>query len=368
MGHWRTKELTIYVCGGCNLQCNYCYPGDYIPNIIMANENFVFKGIDFFLVENKEKYNSNKIRFYALGEPTLNINLIKKVVHYIKDKISPAIEYEIQTNGVFNNATAKWLKDNMSMIWVSYDGLPDIHDAQRKSKSGLGTAHTVEQNIHALCEGKTKVGIRPTITNLSINRMGEITHYAAQNLNVDAIYFHPEIKQQGKKVTNEKDIFSVSLMSFAKKYVADVLPLSQIYSLFVGNHLTVNFDEKCSYYCRACLPAPQLTLDGYISACDKAPLGGDNKFNQMIFGKWDENKNEIIIYDDVVNLLKSRKVENITECMSCTIKHNCAGGCLGECNFLNGDIFKINPHYCQAVKYLSKHIKRNTELFPFLHP
>ena len=368
MGHWRTKGLTIYVCGGCNLRCSYCYPGDYIPKITYANEKFVFRGIDYFLKEKHNIYALNKIRFYALGETTLNIELIKKVVNYVKLYIDRDIEYEIQTNGVFSKNTANWLKDNMNIVWISYDGLPDVHNAQRKSKKGHDTSDAVENNIKILKKGKTKLGIRPTITNLSINRMPEIIDYAANVLNVDAVYLHPMIKQQGKEVINSEDIFAISLMEFSKRYVEDVYPNLSKYKLFVGNHLTINFDERCCYYCRACLPSPQLTLDGFISACDKAPVGNDAKFKQMIFGKWDEKKNKIIIYDDVMSRLRSRNVENMTPCKDCEVKYNCAGGCLGECNFLNGSIFKINKNYCEAIKYLAKHLPRNQGIYPFLHP
>ena len=169
MGHWRTKELTIYVCGGCNLQCEYCYPGDYIPGVTKANEKFVFSGIDYFMIENRDKYRMNKIRFYALGEPTLNIDLIKRIVEYVNTNVSGITEYEIQTNGVFNAEVAKWLADNMSMIWISYDGLPDFQNSQRKYKGSSGnTADIVEQNISIIRQGKTKLGIRPTITNASM--------------------------------------------------------------------------------------------------------------------------------------------------------------------------------------------------------
>jgi sulfatase maturation enzyme AslB (radical SAM superfamily) len=77
MGHVNSKELTIYTTDKCNLNCVYCYPGDYKESYRVISSEFVISAIDYFLRDQSGPCNIDKVRFYALGEPTLEIDLIK---------------------------------------------------------------------------------------------------------------------------------------------------------------------------------------------------------------------------------------------------------------------------------------------------
>jgi sulfatase maturation enzyme AslB (radical SAM superfamily) len=55
------------------------------------------------------------------------------------------------------------------------------------------------------------------------------------------------------------------------------------------------------------------------------------------------------------------------ECKNCDYLKNCAGGCLGKVASVSGDILKIDPNWCEAVRYLGRFIKRNTGLYPVRH-
>ncbi len=368
MAHWRSKELTIYITDECNMDCDYCYPGNYKEGRRVISSDFVISAINFFLRDQSGPCHLNKLRYYALGEPTLEMELIK-TSHAHAVKVGPAdISFELQTNGAFSSKAAAWIRNNIDVVWVSLDGPPEIHDAQRPFPNRSPSSPVVLRNIKKLLQGSCKVGIRPTITPLSITRMNEILQFS-QHLGVDALYFHHAIKSQGKNSKTEGSLYQVPLMEFARRYLEDVVPFIPAAGLFVGNFLTINFDEESPYYCRSCLACPQLTVDGYISACDKAPLGTDQRFRSMIIGRWDENAQQIHLFPDKIHHLQRRRIENMDPCRNCEIRLNCGGGCLGESNFLFGDMYKPIDEYCQAVKFLAAHLPRNTgKLFPFTHP
>ncbi|MBF0383782.1 MAG: radical SAM protein [Magnetococcales bacterium] len=366
MSHWRSKELTIYLNDSCNMGCVYCYPGDYKENVRVISKEFALAGIDYFIKNKKGPTQLDRVRFYALGEPTLEMGLIKDLYYYAKSVAEEDISFELQSNGTFTNDDAEWIGNHIDTVWISLDGPPEIHDAQRPLSSGGVSSDLILNNIKVISHGISSIGMRPTITNLSIDRMAEILEFAS-SINVDALYFHPEIKAQGKNVRSD-GVYNIGLVEFAIRYIEDILPKLPIEGLFVGNFLTINFDEKTSIYCRSCLPCPQLTVDGYISACDKAPLGSDARFDSMIFGKWDAKNQLINLYQDKIDYLKSRKVENMEPCKECAISKNCGGGCLGEMNFYKGDIFVVNKEYCEAIKLLASNIPLNAGLYPHTHP
>ena len=141
---------------------------------------------------------------------------------YFKDSVE-TIKKELQTNGGFSSNAATWIAQNIDMVWVSLDGPPDIHDAQRFFTNKTPSSSVVLRNIKTLQKGNCKVGIRPTITSRSLYRMREIVDYA-QALYVDAVYFHHVIAPQGKNSKTADTLYQIPLMEFARKYLDDVVP------------------------------------------------------------------------------------------------------------------------------------------------
>lgn len=372
MAHTRTHQLTLLMTDVCNMNCSYCYPGDYKEGKANFDIDFARCGLSKFLTDGE--YVCNKLRFYAVGEPTLEFELIKLLYCEAKN-LNPNIKTELQTNGYwvdsntldFDNHKANWISNNIDMVWISYDGLPDLHDLHRKNLKGDATSHVVEKSIKKVIEGTADVGVRPTITPEALSLLRDIIDHTC-SLGVKYIYFHHCIKPQGKNIRIDDDnLFEVDLMDFAEKYV-ESYNYAKGKGVFLGNFLTVNFDEQTNYFCRTCLGAPQLTLDYYVSACDKAPFGSDPKFSDLIIGHYDKKRREIQMYEDKLIKLRERTPENMTPCKNCSIRYNCAGGCLGESNFLFGDMYRVIPSVCEAVRYLAKHIPLNKSVYPITHP
>ena len=51
MGFWRTKELTFILGNTCNLECIYCYPGEYKYGNLKLDINFAKRGVIDFLIK-----------------------------------------------------------------------------------------------------------------------------------------------------------------------------------------------------------------------------------------------------------------------------------------------------------------------------
>lgn len=379
MGFWRSKQLTFIMTNQCNIDCTYCYPGNYKYGNMEIDMDFARRGIHDFLIE--EKLGPlDRIRYFGIGEPTTKFTLMKQIQEYIYQNVvnekGHHIYSEIQTNGVFSETVAHWIGENLDTICISCDGFPQIHDKQRPFKNGKPTSAIIERNVGILRQYDIDVGMRATITSLSqdVDTQKTIIDYA-QDVGYQYLYFHPMIPEQGTdKFHNDDTPYNIDPLGFSTNYVEAWKYAREKKDIFVGNHFTINFDEKAPIYCRANLPSPQLTLDKYVSCCDEALYGdpkyGGDRFKKLIIGKYNKENNEIELFPDrIADIRHFRCVHNMDGCKDCEIAENCAGGCLGEALFSTGDPFKkLSDGYCEAIKYLARHIPMNQGEFRYRHP
>ena len=79
-------DLFIFPTFACNLRCRYCY-SEATPLKNQLSLNNAIIGIDY-IIDNakKRKTDSISLTFHGGGEPTVNIELVNKIVSYCLDK------------------------------------------------------------------------------------------------------------------------------------------------------------------------------------------------------------------------------------------------------------------------------------------
>jgi len=369
MSHEKKRVISFFITNQCNLACTYCVNDTKnVSDEQSINLDFAKKGIDDFFKNRIDLFgfNNKGIRFYGIGEPTRRIDLVKEITNYARTIRGDNLFVELQTNGFFNKETAKWVGDNVNEVWVSIDGSPKVQNKNRPTKNGSPSSSVVVNNIKYLLAKGIFVGVRPTITAENVDKQIEMLDYF-KSIGVSWVYAEPvfeSVKQKGS--LGVKNISTVNLKEFTKKFV-EAYKYAESNDMHYGNFFTVNFDEPCEYACRACLPMPQLTTDGYVSSCDLA-YSGKTRLSDFIFGKYNAEKNEIDYSKEKIMHIRTRKPENIKECASCEVKENCGGGCAGLAYHVTGNFHGVVPEFCESVKYLAKRIPRNTGLVKHLHP
>ena len=357
MCNLRNSYLTIFVTRDCNLSCKYCYAekGRLRESI---NIDFAKAGIDDFV---KRHPASKEIRFFGGGEPTLRMDIIKNLVSYARKIVGSELKVGIQTNGAFSENTCEWIAGNLDEVWISCDGPHEIQDLQRPFKKGVGSHKVIERNIKYLVRAPIELGIRATITSYSNNLQPEIVDYF-HSLGIKKIcadhMFGAHTERNGLKKPQP--------MEYAKQFLKAKMQAEAL-GISYTSFLISNFDEPSSYNCRACIPYPHLTTDGYVTNCDFAYAKGIG-FDDFIYGFFDKEKKKITYHPEKLEIFRKRKVENITGCQNCEIKFNCAGFCLGEIYDETGDIYGKIDRYCDAMKYLAKHLTLNTGYKEIRHP
>lgn len=359
MAHVKKEMISFFLTNECNLNCRYCYTNksEFIPQTLPFE--FAKIGIDDFF----DNTDCRHIRFFGAGEPTLKFNLMKQIYDYAHEKAGDKLSVEIQTNGVFSKNVAEWLANNVDIIWISWDGTPKIQNFYRPSKGGKRTSEIVERNARFLLKnGKGMTGARTTIGSFNLYKQKEIINYFA-NLGIKNVWADPIIPAVGKEALEK----NIDLMEYSKEFLK-AKELADKLGVFYGSQLTCNFDEKTFYNCRACLPMPHLTTDGYVSACDMASFGESNgPMSIFIYGKWDKENNKIIYDKEKIDRLRSRSATNMAGCRGCEIIDHCAGYCLGEVVNETGNLFGKKEYICEPIRFLAKNMPLNKGRYKYLH-
>lgn len=367
MAHIRKQEISFFLTTKCNLKCKYCYTlknKEIKKEHQSLNFNFAKRALsDFF-----RDYPSKQIRFYGVGEPTIEFELMKEIKNYAYKLAGEELKVELQTNGCFSENVAKWIANNLDILWISADGPPKIQDTQRPTMKGEPTSKIVEHNLRLFVKQKhIQTGVRITITPLTIHRQTEIIKYF-RDLGIKYINVHPACIPVGG---NSDSIFQWDPIDFAENFLK-AYNKSKKLGIFYNSLYIANFDEKTRYACRACVPYPHITTDGYVSCCDFAQFGPEyaqGSMQQLIYGKYIPNEDRIIYDEEKICKIRSRCVENLEKgpCKDCKFVNYCAGGCMGQAVNETGDIMGIHERNCRITKYLAERMPLNEKLWPSLH-
>jgi radical SAM protein with 4Fe4S-binding SPASM domain len=360
MAHVRKDMISFFLTTRCNLDCSYCYTNKRKGPHQRLSEDFAFAGLEDYFQNNSSRH----IRFFGAGEPTREISLMRSIRDRAAQIAGTSLIVETQTNGVFPRSTAEWLAQNVNIVWVSSDGLPEMQDKYRRTLGNQPTSKEVAKNVRYLTDHtKGMVGIRTTITADNVRFQKDILEYFA-SLGVRAVYSDPIFPPVGQRELSD----APDLMEYAREFV-EAESYARENGIFYGSILTCNFDEDTSYNCRACLPAPHLTTDGFVSACDMALFGNDiGPMSAFVYGKWVPESGSIFYDEAKIKILRQRTAQSLSQCRNCAVQLRCAGYCLGEVTNETGSMCGQKPQSCDAIRYLWQNLPRATRVWPYLHP
>ena len=244
MGHFRKQMITLLTSAVCNLNCEYCY----VPKMHNICDKHKKINVDFAKLAIKDYFNQTGnyyIRFFGAGEPTVAFDEMKDIYEYASKISNTSLKAELQTNGYFDEDIARWINENIDILWVSFDGLPELHDKQRPSHGEEKSSLKIIDNIKYFLKNKNiQVGVRVTITNENFSKQAEIIEYL-HSLGVKFVCGAPCYTSTANKTTKTPKI-----LDFCKHFVK-AYHRAQELGMFYQTHLMLNFDEKVDAYCRA---------------------------------------------------------------------------------------------------------------------
>ena len=373
MPHINKQMASFFLTTKCNLRCVYCYNSKERAELKEQSLplHIAKAGIDFFFNNNESRH----IRFYGPGEPTQEFKLMKEIVLYARIKAGEKVTVEIQTNGCFGKAVREWILKNMNIVWVSFDGEPDVQNANRPYAGGKPSAPVIEDNVKWLLEnGSTHslmVGARVTITDINVSRQKQIVDYF-HSLGIKYIWTDPLFPSVDKiPMCNDEEKqrnYHFDMDAYVDNYI-EAYHYAKSKGVFYGSFLTCNFDGTCNMHCRACTPVPHFTSDGYVSACDLVTFGENaHHMDCFVYGKWNEERQAFEFNEEKIKRLQGRSTDNMVHCRSCEAKEQCGGYCLGEVMNESGDLYGQKLIACKAIRRLIQEIGKLDEPHQYLHP
>lgn len=353
--------ISFYLTTRCNLDCVYCYTNKNTNTHAHQTLNYEFAkvGIDDYY----QTRFAHHVRFFGAGEPTVELDLMQKILAYAKEK-DPNTTSELQTNGCFNKSAMLWIADNIDIVWISSDGVPEVQDHYRPLVGGGRSSGILEENLKYLVQNaRGMTGVRTTITNNNVCGQIDMIKYFS-DLGIKNFWVDPIFPGIGSTYSYE----NLDMEIFTREFIRAV-KYAYKNGMTYGSILTSNFDEPGEYACRACLPVPHLTTDGYVSACDMALFGNDaDHMNVFIYGKWNKNAGRIEYDQDKIKLLQSRKLSNLPHCKECIAGEFCRGYCLGEVVNETKDLFGCKGQICGPTRKMLHDLSVEEKKYRYFHP
>ena len=339
------KPSTVYFnpTDRCNLNCSYCYiPEKMRHDGANMSKDTMFKTLDKIkLYFDGVGMNGRKPAIIFHGaEPMMNKEAIFPAMAAYKDVFT----FAIQTNAtLLDNESAAFLKEHCEGVGISLDGAtPEIADRTRKDWSGKGQYGKVTETI-AMLKDHPGFNVICTATSENMESLTEMVDFLhASEVKVCMLNALRCTQERSRSLKPDE-------MTFAGHYLK---ALERTYELYqkTGRKLVVaNF----SNILLAILAPTARNL-----MCDISPCGGGRCFFAVAasgdmfpcseFVGVKSFKGGNILTDkieDVMNsapfkAVTSRRVEDITPCATCSIRHFCGSPCPAEANEMNGSLQK----------------------------
>lgn len=356
--------LCLHPSRKCNLNCKYCFrESEYLGEQQLTFE-VAKDAIDFLVDKYAPCASKYVVDLSGSGEPLLQIDLVKQIVDYCKQKrneICKNIEVMFCTNlTLLTPEIVEYLDNEPAIILgTSIDGDRITNDNNRVYANGKGTYNDIVKGLKMF--KNKKLGLAVTITPL--NQDVDLIYDCLYHLpNVDCVSMKFIRCYDGSKYDFENFDVKYLISRYEKlcKKVLDELERKNFNYLLklingadiLGNIIAQNLLRGIDIIYKCDAGKNRITVDskGYIYSC--SVMMGNNDF---IIGN---------IYKDVDNKLQRKywslsKEININ-CANCSVKHACGGECYAN------SYLKYNDMYTSVDKNCKINIELNKISYAFI--
>lgn len=178
------KAMCLHIAHDCNLACRYCFAeeGEYHGRRALMSLEVGKKALDY-LIENSGSRRNLEVDFFG-GEPLMNWDVVKELVHYGRSKekeYNKNFRFTLTTNGVLlDDEVMEFVNKEMSNVVLSLDGRKEINDKMRPFRNGKGSYDLIVPKFQKMAESRNQTNyyIRGTFTRNNLDFSKDIIHYA----------------------------------------------------------------------------------------------------------------------------------------------------------------------------------------------
>lgn len=327
------NDIGICLTYNCNLRCTYCG----YSSTEQDKNNLQLSDVEIFIKDIIRKRTIKKlltkkneplmINFTGGGEPTYEWDLLKNTVVFVKRQCADnniPLYLKMTTNGMLSNEQIEFISENFNELMISYDGLSEIQNSNRKCPSAKETSLTVEHTIREFINRGIPLIIRSTIWQKDYPKMREMYSHVFSLVPEDSKVtwsIYPTLFE-GRAISHMKKQEDITYKNFLLYY----LDLIDYIISEKGEEYVKKIDvplinnDFSGLFCGAYrLNSPWLLPDKSIVTCI------ESKEDKVLIGRINDGQLEYYEkYSD--NFLKVTQ-QKYSKCRSCIAYRFCRGGC-----------------------------------------
>ena len=297
----------------------------------------------------KRQTGSFEVNFHGGGEPTQNWRVLTGALDHARrlaEQHSLQLTAYTATNAVFSDTQLDWLVTHLHGASVSFDGLPEAHDAHRVTTGGKGSSERVMHTLRRFDEARFPYGIRMTVTADMISRLPDSVEFICSRFHPDQIQAEPayQIGRWSGAPSAETAAFVAAFRearSRAKKHGCDIT-FSAARTGILTNH-----------FCAATQDLFALTPDGAASACYEVFDEANPRANYFLYGQTSAD-DEWHFDSQRLKFLRAHSVDKRDYCTGCFARWTCGGDCLHKALTVSATGSFAGTDRCDIIRKLTK--------------
>ncbi len=343
------KALCLHIAHDCNLGCRYCFAGEgeYHGDRSMMSYEVGKQALDF-LVEHSGNRRNLEVDFFG-GEPTMNFDVVKKLVEYGRSLEEPhqkKFRFTLTTNGLLlDDAIMEFANREMANVVLSIDGRKEVNDYMRPAKNGKSTYDLIVPKFQkfARLRNQTNYYVRGTFTRHNLDFSKDVLHLA--DLGFRQISVEPVVAQPDEPYAiREEDL--PQLMEEYDKLAKEMLKREQEGRGFQFFHFMIDLTQG---------PCVMKRLSGCGSGTEYlavTPWGDLYPCHQFV-GQEEFRLGSVFDGIQAEELRDEFKLCNVyakEKCRSCFARFYCSGGCAANSYHFHGSILDAYDIGCELQK------------------
>lgn len=334
------QTINIYLTENCNLNCKYCY-------VKFKNKSLKFEtaknAVDFLILNSGEKKLLN-IGFFG-GEPSLEFEMIKKIVNYSKkqeEKTNKRFIYSITTNGtLLTKEIVDYFFKNHITVMFSWDGTKE-HIVKYKGEKAY---YQMLNSVKLLKQRGALAHARITVDPKDIELVERVDHAREVGFDIFSLVYMNRVQEWNQKKADQE------YKRYAKYFIRNCEKGKVINDRHLLSNLSyiAGIEKPGKYPCGVGKGMFGITVDGDILPCHHPECWQDQNLGNVFDKKINQKRKQFLDY----------KRKDFKGCDDCIAKEVCPGSCLALNYLENKDMFKPTKDNCvwtRARYKAAKHI------------
>ncbi|MGI5921171.1 MAG: thioether cross-link-forming SCIFF peptide maturase [Syntrophomonadaceae bacterium] len=340
------KAICLNIAHACNMKCKYCFAsqGDFGLKPSLMSLDTGKQALEFVIAKSGQLKNI-EVDFFG-GEPLLNIEVIKKLVAYGRQREKETgkhFNFTLTTNALLlDNDIMDFIIDNSISVILSLDGRQQVNDFHRILNNGQGSYDLVVPKIREMVNRHpVSYYVRGTFSRHNLDFADDLKHLV--DLGFDCISLEPAVGADNPYSIKRDDLPRV-LDEYEK--LTDVL----VEYFHQGKDLHFfhyNLDlqkgpciAKRTSGCGAGSEYLVITPEGDIYPCHQ--FVGEDKFYMG-------NVQQAELNPEIQAIFQHNRLPD-KECRNCWARYFCGGGCHANAYHSSGDISRPDVVSCTMHK------------------